>query len=90
MVKRKQKNKIQESNLSVQEKHIILYNDDCTDFIFVVKSLIEVCGHTNEQAEQCALIAHLNGRCEIKRGSIELLLNYCEKLSQRNLSVSIE
>ena len=37
---------------------IILYNDDVNTFDHVISTLIEVCEHTPEQAEQCSLIVH--------------------------------
>ena len=51
------------------EKHsLILYNDEINTFDHVIKSLVEICGHDSVQAEQCALIVHLKGSCEIKSG----------------------
>lgn len=46
----------------------MLYNDDFNTFEFVIQSLMEVCGHTAEQAEQCATITHYKGKCDIKKG----------------------
>ena len=48
--------------------HIILFNDDVNTFDFVIDSLIEVCDHTAEQAEQCALLVHYKGKCAVKTG----------------------
>ncbi|HQX04257.1 MAG TPA: ATP-dependent Clp protease adaptor ClpS, partial [Flavobacterium sp.] len=33
---------------------ILLYNDDVNTFDHVIDTLIRVCNHTSEQAEQCA------------------------------------
>ena len=38
---------------SVHENEIILYNDDVNTFDHVIRTLIQVCEHTSEQAEQC-------------------------------------
>ena len=52
---------------------LILYNDDINTFEHVIKSLVEVCGHDSVQAEQCAMIVHFNGSCEVKLGVVEVL-----------------
>ena len=68
---------------------LILYNDDVNTFDFVIESLIEVCGHDFEQAEQCALIAHFKGRCVIKSGDLEELKAMSTELSIRKLTVEV-
>jgi ATP-dependent Clp protease adaptor protein ClpS len=69
---------------------LILYNDEINTFDFVIESLVEVCGHEFEQAEQCALIAHLKGRCIVKSGSYEELKDMADELIMRRLTVEIE
>jgi ATP-dependent Clp protease adaptor protein ClpS len=44
----------------------MLINDDINSFDHVIKSLVEVCGHDNIQAEQCAVLTHIKGGCVIK------------------------
>ena len=44
------------------ECHLILYNDDVNTFDHVIDTLVEVCHHTFEQAEQCAIIVHFKGK----------------------------
>ena len=48
---------------------IVLYNDDVNTFDHVIDTLIRVCRHTSEQAEQCSLIVHYNGKCTVKTGT---------------------
>ncbi len=55
---------------------LILYNDEINTFDHVIKSLVEICGHDSVQAEQCALIVHLKGSCEIKSGIMEVLAGH--------------
>ncbi len=55
---------------SVHENEIILYNDDVNTFQHVIKTLIAVCEHTPQQAEQCSLIVHYKGKCSVKSGSL--------------------
>ncbi|MFN4299875.1 MAG: ATP-dependent Clp protease adaptor ClpS [Thermaurantimonas sp.] len=70
-------------------KSIVLYNDDVNTFDWVIESLIQVCGHTAEQAEQCAWITHLKGKCEVKNGTYEELVPMCTELLNRGLSAEI-
>jgi ATP-dependent Clp protease adaptor protein ClpS len=52
---------------------LVLFNDDVNTFDFVIDCLVDVCRHEPLQAEQCALIAHLKGKCTVKSGSFEEL-----------------
>ena len=54
-------------------KDLIIFNDDFNTFDHVIDTLIRVCKHTPEQAEQCTLIIHFNGKCPVKSGSFEEL-----------------
>ena len=38
---------------------IVLFNDDVNTFDHVIDTLIRVCKHTAEQAEQCAILGSL-------------------------------
>ena len=70
--------------------HLVLYNDDFNTFEHVIESLIDVCHHTPEQAEQCAIIVHTKGRYEVKSGTYKRLLPMKNSLTARELTVSIE
>jgi ATP-dependent Clp protease adaptor protein ClpS len=65
---------------------LILYNDDINTFDHVIRSLVEVCGHDAVQAEQCALIVHFKGSCEIKTGIAEVLNAMCRSLNSKGLN----
>ena len=84
------KEKISEKHLSetdlMNENEIILYNDDVNTFDHVINTLISVCDHTLEQAEQCSLIVHYKGKCSVKSGSYSDLKPMCTKLLQAGLS----
>ena len=74
----------------VQREHeIILYKDDVNTFDHVIKMLVAHCGHTYEQAEQCAYIVHHSGKCAVKTGSYEELEPICHKLLEAQLSAEI-
>lgn len=68
---------------------IILFNDDVNTFDHVIKTLIEVCDHTPEQAEQCSLIVHYKGKCAVKRGTYDELEPKCIRLHAAGLSAEI-
>ena len=51
-----------------EESQIILYNDEVNSFGWVISSLVDVCEHSSEQAEQCAYIVHYKGRYPVKSG----------------------
>ena len=74
---------------SAHQNEIILYNDDVNTFEHVIKTLIKVCDHSSEQAEQCSLIVHYKGKCSVKSGSISDLKPRCTKLIQAGLSAEI-
>jgi ATP-dependent Clp protease adaptor protein ClpS len=65
---------------------LILYNDDINTFEHVIKSLVEVCGHDSVQAEQCAMIVHFRGSCEVKLGVTEVLNAMCRSLNAKGLN----
>ena len=54
--------------LLADQKSIVLYNDDFNTFGHVITCLMKYCDHNPQQAEQCALIVHYNGKCSIKNG----------------------
>jgi ATP-dependent Clp protease adaptor protein ClpS len=71
-------------------KELVLHNDQYNTFEFVIESLIEVCDHAPEQAEQCALIAHTKGKCGVKKGDLSLLNNLHNEMSRRGLTTTID
>ncbi|MCB4234931.1 ATP-dependent Clp protease adaptor ClpS [Kaistella anthropi] len=68
---------------------LVLWNDDVNTFDYVIECLIEICGHTLEQAEQCTILVHYKGKCTVKTGSLELLKQMHEKLISRSLTSEI-
>jgi ATP-dependent Clp protease adaptor protein ClpS len=65
---------------------LVLYNDEVNTFDHVIKSLVEVCGHDSVQAEQCALIVHFKGSCEVKIGVQEVLTAMSRSLNAKGLN----
>jgi ATP-dependent Clp protease adaptor protein ClpS len=69
---------------------LIVWNDDVNTFEWVIETLIEVCGHSYEQAEQCAYIIHFKGKYAVKEGSYENLRPKCDAILDRGISATIE
>jgi len=73
----------------VSQKEIVLYNDDVNTFDHVIETLMTVCEHAPEQAEQCALIVHYNGKCTVKTGPYSDLKPRCSMLLEAGLNAEI-
>ncbi len=89
----KQKNKIKLSNIEndkAKEMFLVLYNDDVNTFDFVIKSLVSICKHEPQQAEQCAIITHFKGKCDVKKGDFNELKPMKDRLISKGLSAVIE
>lgn len=70
--------------------HLIVWNDDVNTFDWVIKALMDICGHEQEQAEQCTLIIHYKGKCSVKTGDYETLKPMCEGITDRGIGATIE
>jgi ATP-dependent Clp protease adaptor protein ClpS len=73
----------------VNQHHIVLHNDEVNTFDFVINSLINVCEHTEEQAEQCTWLVHFKGKCTVKTGELKELEPRCSKLLSLGLSAEL-
>ena len=73
-----------------QQNELVLFNDDVNTFDHVINTLIRVCEHTPEQAEQCSLIVHHNGKCTVKTGEYDDLKPRCSALLDAGLSAEIQ
>lgn len=81
----------EDTAVMAEELHnLIVWNDDVNTFDWVIESLVDVCGHENMQAEQCALIIHHKGKCGVKRGSFEDLRPQAEALIDRGIQATID
>ena len=88
----------QEETLTLEEilaglkemRRLILWNDDVNTFEWVIETLVEICGHSYEQAEQCAYIIHFNGKYAIKEGSYEDLRPKCDAILERGINATVE
>jgi len=74
----------------VEQKDLIVFNDDINTFDHVIESLIKVCKHTSIQAEQCTWLVHYKGKCQVKRGEYEELEGMCTGLLNRGITAEIQ
>lgn len=74
----------------IDQKDLIVFNDDVNSFDHVIATLIKVCEHTEIQAEQCTWIIHYKGKCQVKRGVYEKLEPLCTSLLEKGLSAEIQ
>ncbi|WP_395043515.1 ATP-dependent Clp protease adaptor ClpS [Flavobacterium sp.] len=85
--------KVQEEVLVKEQvainNEIVLFNDDVNTFDHVIETLIRVCEHSSEQAEQCAILVHYKGKCTVKTGSFDELKPQCSSLLEAGLSAEI-
>lgn len=69
---------------------LVLHNDTENDFLYVMAILIRYCNHERDQAEQCALITHNVGKCDIKSGSFIDMFEIKNNLESLSLNVELE
>ncbi len=89
MAKEKIQEKFEVLEKEVNQHEIILFNDDVHTFDYVIDSLIDICEHSPEQAEQCTFLVHYKGKCAVKTGEYDELKSRCSKLLQLGLSAEI-
>jgi ATP-dependent Clp protease adaptor protein ClpS len=87
--KEKIREKVSTKEVPTLNNEIVVYNDDVNTFDHVIETLMRVCKHTPEQAEQCSLIVHYNGKCTVKTGPLDKLKPQCTLLLQAGLSAEI-
>lgn len=75
----------------VQEPYrLIVWNDEVNTFQWVIETLMQVCGHSAEQAEQCAYLIHFKGKYAVKYGPFDDLKPQCEAITERGIGATIE
>lgn len=88
--RRQEQEAIDTDVLTESHHQIIVWNDDVNTFDWVIESLVNVCDHTPEQAEQCALFIHYKGKYPVKRGDFDTLRPQCEALIDRGINATID
>ncbi len=69
---------------------LIVWNDEVNSFDWVITTLILVCNHSKEQAEQCAMIIHTKGKYAVKEGGFDYLKPMCNAITERGIGATIE
>ena len=72
------------------ECSLIVWNDEVNTFDWVIQALVEICDHTQEQAEQCAMIIHSQGKYAVKHGTYEVLKPMCDAITERGIGATVE
>jgi ATP-dependent Clp protease adaptor protein ClpS len=70
-------------------KDLVVFNDDFNTFDHVINTLIRVCKHTPEQAEQCTLLIHFKGKCTVRTGSYDQLNPMREAICDAGIDAKI-
>jgi ATP-dependent Clp protease adaptor protein ClpS len=78
-----------EETVETELRSLVVFNDDVNTFDWVIDTLIEVCGHTPQQAEQCTLIVHFKGKCSVKEGEFEELAAMRTEICRRGISAEV-
>lgn len=69
---------------------LVVWNDEVNTFEWVIETLIRICGHTPEQAEQCAMLIHTQGKYAVKKGDYDTLKPMCDAITDRGIGATIE
>ena len=78
-----------EDIVDTDQNDLVVFNDDVNTFEYVIDTLIKVCRHTQEQAEQCTLLIHYKGKCAVKQGSFEELVPMRNAICERGISAEV-
>ena len=74
----------------VDSPQFVIFNDDVNTFDHVIDTLISVCKHSPEQAEQCTMLVHYKGKCTVKEGDFEKLKPMCESILDKGIQANIQ
>lgn len=79
----------EEDVLTDELRDLIVFNDEVNTFDHVIQTLIKVCKHSPEQAEQCTWIIHYKGKCTVKVGAFDELAPMRNAICQRGISAEV-
>jgi ATP-dependent Clp protease adaptor protein ClpS len=85
--------KVTETDLETEllnSSSLIVWNDEVNTFDWVIETLMDVCDHEREQAEQSAWLIHTKGKYAVKNGSQEILKPMCEAIVERGIGATVE
>jgi ATP-dependent Clp protease adaptor protein ClpS len=70
--------------------NLVVWNDEVNTFDWVIDTLMDICGHEREQAEQCAMLIHTKGKYAVKQGAYHILKPQCDAITERLINATIE
>ena len=76
--------------LTDDQCHLVVWNDEVNTFEWVIETLVDICGHSQEQAEQCSMIIHTKGKYAVKEGSYDILKPLCDAITERGIGATVE
>lgn len=74
---------------STDLRDLVVFNDDFNTFDHVISTLMRVCKHTPEQAEQCTWLIHFKGKCAVRSGAEAELKPMCEAICEAGIDARI-
>ena len=80
---------VEVAEIVLEERSIVIFNDDVNTFEHVIDTLIKVCKHSPEQAEQCTLLVHYRGKCAVKSGELDMLKPIRDAICERGIDGKI-
>lgn len=76
--------------LTVDPCQLVVWNDEVNTFEWVIETLMAVCGHSQEQAEQCSYIIHFHGKYAVANGAFDDLKPKCDAILERGIQATVE
>jgi ATP-dependent Clp protease adaptor protein ClpS len=74
---------------TTEVKDLVVFNDDFNTFDHVIETLVRICKHTLEQAEQCTWLIHHKGKCTVRTGAFEELDPMREAICEEGIDAKI-
>ena len=81
---------INSNETTLQVYRLVLHNDNHNTFEWVIETLIDVCKHSTEQAEQCSYIIHSKGKYAVKTAPFNILKVMKDAITERGINATIE
>lgn len=80
---------VDELEQTTNPHELVVFNDEVNTFEHVIETLVDVCDHSLEQAEQCTMIIHYKGKCSVKLGGVEELVTMKNDICNRGIQAVV-
>lgn len=80
---------VEVADVVVENSAIVVFNDDFNTFDHVIATLIAICKHTRQQAEQCTWLIHHKGKCKVKEGQLPELKSMKQAICEAGIDARI-